>query len=106
SAVLYKHVHKLVAHSGVRLLTRTTRKLGLTEAGEAYYREASQLLQQLDDLDATISDPPAERRGLIRFSAPRTLGETTLSPAIFAFMAQNPLVAVDLRLEDRYVDLV
>src|SRR4029078_819096 len=106
SAVLYKHVHKLVAHSGVRLLTRTTRKLSLTEAGEAYYREASQLLQQLDDLDASILDQTAAPRGLLRVSAARNFGEMILAPAIFAFLAEHPDVTLDLRLEDRFVDLV
>ena len=105
-ALLSKYVTDLEDYLGVRLMNRTTRKLSLTEAGEAYYREASQLLQQLDDLDATISDQTAEPRGMVRVSAPRNLGETTLAPAIFDFMARNPLVSVDLRLEDRYVDLV
>lgn len=105
-ALLSKYVTDLEDYLGVRLMNRTTRKLGLTEAGEAYYREASALLQQLDDLDATISDQTAEPRGLVRVSAPRNLGETTLAPAIFAFIAKNPLVSVDLRLEDRFVDLV
>jgi DNA-binding transcriptional LysR family regulator len=105
-ALLSKYVTDLEDYLGVRLMNRTTRKLSLTEAGEAYYREASQLLQQLDDLDATISDQTAEPRGMVRVSAPRNLGETTLAPAIFAFMVKNPLVSVDLRLEDRYVDLV
>lgn len=105
-ALLSKYVTDLEDYLGVRLMNRTTRKLGLTEAGEVYYREASQLLQQLDELDATISDQTAEPRGLIRVSAPRNLGETTLAPAIFAFLARNPLASVDLRLEDRLVDLV
>lgn len=105
-ALLSKYVTDLEDYLGVRLMNRTTRKLSLTEAGEAYYREASQLLQQLDDLDATISDQSAAPRGMVRVSAPRNLGETTLAPAIFAFIASNPLVSVDLRLEDRYVDLV
>lgn len=105
-ALLSKYVTDLEDYLGVRLMNRTTRKLGLTEAGEAYYREASALLQQLDDLDATISDQTAEPRGLLRVSAPRNLGETTLAPAIFAFIAKNPLMSVDLRLEDRFVDLV
>src|SRR5690606_38878824 len=74
--------------------------------GEAYYREISQLLQQLDDLDATISDQTAEPRGLLRISAPRNFGETTLAPALFDFMDQHPEVTLDLRLEDRFVDLV
>lgn len=105
-ALLSKYVTDLEDYLGVRLMNRTTRKLSLTEAGEAYYREASQLLQQLDDLDATISDQTAAPRGMVRVSAPRNLGETTLAPAIFAFIAGNPLLSVDLRLEDRYVDLV
>ena len=105
-ALLSKYVTDLEDYLGVRLMNRTTRKLSLTEAGEAYYREASQLLQQLDDLDATISDQTAESRGLVRVSAPRNFGETALAPAIFAFMTKNPMVTVDLRLEDRFVDLV
>lgn len=105
-ALLSKYVTDLEDYLGVRLMNRTTRKLSLTEAGEVYYREASQLLQQLDDLDATISDQTAEPRGLIRVSAPRNLGETTLAPAIFDYMAKNPMVTIDLRLEDRFVDLV
>jgi len=105
-ALLSKYVTDLEDYLGVRLMNRTTRKLSLTEAGEAYYREASQLPQQLDELDATISDQTSEPRGMLRISAPRNLGETTLAPAIFAFMVKNPLVSVDLRLEDRYVDLV
>ena len=87
-------------------MNRTTRKLSLTEAGEAYYREASQLLQQLDDLDASILDQTAAPRGLLRVSAARNFGEMILAPAIFAFLAEHPDVTLDLRLEDRFVDLV
>jgi DNA-binding transcriptional LysR family regulator len=105
-ALLSKYVTDLEDYLGVRLMNRTTRKLGLTEAGEAYYREASQLLQQFDDLDATIADQTAAPRGLIRVSAPRNLGESTLAPVIFDFLVSHPQVSIDLRLEDRYVDLV
>ena len=105
-ALLSKYVTDLEDYLGVRLMNRTTRKLSLTEAGETYYRDASQLLQQLDELDATISDQTAEPRGLLRVSAPRNLGESALAPAIFDFISRNPLVSIDLRLEDRFVDLV
>ena len=105
-ALLSKYVTDLEDYLGVRLMNRTTRKLSLTEAGEAYYREASQLLQQLDDLDASISDQTTAPRGLLRISAPRNFGERTLAPAIFEFLLKYPEVSVDLRLEDRYVDLV
>jgi DNA-binding transcriptional LysR family regulator len=66
----------------------------------------TQLLQQLDELDATISDQTAEPRGLLRVSAARNLGETSLAPALFDFVKANPEVTLDLRLEDRFVDLV
>jgi DNA-binding transcriptional LysR family regulator len=105
-ALLSKYVTDLEDYLGVRLMNRTTRKLSLTEAGEAYYREASQLLQQLDDLDASILDQTAAPRGLLRVSAPRNFGEMILAPAIFAFLAEQPGVTLDLRLEDRFVDLV
>ncbi|KKB80470.1 LysR family transcriptional regulator [Devosia soli] len=105
-ALLSKYVTDLEDYLGVRLMNRTTRKLSLTEAGEAYYREASSLLQQLDDLDATITDQTAEPRGMLRVSAPRNFGESTLAPAIFEYLKKFPKVALDLRLEDRYVDLV
>lgn len=105
-ALLSKYVTDLEDHLGVRLMNRTTRKLSLTEAGEGYYREVGQILQQLDDLDANILDQSAEPRGLLRISAPRNFGETTLTPALLAFLDNNREVALDLRLEDRFVDLV
>ena len=105
-ALLSKYVTDLEDYLGARLMNRTTRKLSLTEAGEAYYREVSEILQQLDDLDATISDQTSAPRGLLRISAPRNFGETRLSPALFAYMRDYPDVTMDLRLEDRFVDLV
>src|SRR6185369_14917275 len=105
-ALLSKYVTDLEDYLGVRLMNRTTRKLSLTEAGEAYYREASQLLQQLHDLDNSILDQTVAPRGLLRVSAARNFGEMMLAPAIFAFLAEHPDVTLDLRLEDRFVDLV
>jgi len=105
-ALLSKYVTDLEDYLGVRLMKRTTRKLSLTEAGEAYYREASALLQQLDDLDASITEQTTEPRGLLRVSVPRNFGESTLAPAIYEFLLQHPKVTLDLRLEDRYVDLI
>jgi DNA-binding transcriptional LysR family regulator len=105
-ALLSKYVTDLEDYLGVRLMNRTTRKLSLTEAGESYYREASQILAQLDDLDNSILDRTAAPRGLLRVSVPRNFGEMILAPAIFSFLAEHPEVTLDLRLEDRFADLV
>ncbi|RDE08402.1 LysR family transcriptional regulator [Pelagibacterium lacus] len=105
-ALLSKYVTDLEDYLGVRLMNRTTRKLSLTEAGEAYYREVREILSQLDDLDATITDQSAAPRGILRVSAPRNFGERTLLDPLFEFTRQHPDVTLDLRLEDRMVDLV
>lgn len=105
-ALLSKYVTDLEDHLGVRLMNRTTRKLSLTEAGEAYYREVREILTQLDDLDATIAEQTAAPRGILRISAPRNFGESTLLDPLFEFVRLHPDVTLDLRLEDRMVDLV
>lgn len=105
-ALLSKYVTDLEDHLGVRLMNRTTRKLSLTEAGEAYYREVREILSQLDDLDATITEQSAAPRGILRVSAPRNFGESTLLEPLFEFTRAHPDVTLDLRLEDRMVDLV
>lgn len=105
-ALLSKYVTDLEDYLGVRLMNRTTRKLSLTEAGEAYYRDVSEILSQLDDLDASITDQTAAPRGILRVSAPRNFGETTLLDPLFEFVAIHPELTLDLRLEDRMVDLV
>lgn len=105
-ALLSKYVTDLEDYLGARLMNRTTRKLSLTEAGEAYYREVRDILTQLDDLDATITDQTAAPRGILRISAPRNFGERTLLDPLFEFTRLHPDVTLDLRLEDRMVDLV
>lgn len=105
-ALLSKYVTDLEDHLGVRLMNRTTRKLSLTEAGHTYYRQVTEILDRLDDLDETITDHSADARGLVRVSAARNFGEMYLAPALFAFLGGNPNVTIDLRLEDRFVDLV
>lgn len=105
-ALLSKYVTDLEDYLGVRLMNRTTRKLSLTEAGEGYYREVSEILARLDDLDATITDQTAAPRGILRVSAPRNFGESTLVDPLFEFVRLHPDVTLDLKLEDRMVDLV
>ena len=104
-ALLSKYVTDLEEHLGVRLMNRTTRRVSLTRAGEDYYRDVSSLLAQLDELDTSMADQSGEPQGPIRITAPRNLGETGLADAILDFMQRHERVSVDLRLEDRLVDL-
>ena len=100
-----KHVAELEDRLGVRLLQRTTRRVGLTPAGEALLQRVPALL---DDLDEMLADASAEARGLaglIRVSAPVTFGEAYVAPMLVRFADAHPDVVIDLRLSDQYVDL-
>lgn len=105
-ALVSKYVSELEDELGVRLLNRTTRQISTTEAGQAYYREASDILQRIDDLQNAVRDTHQQARGRLRVSGPRALGDRDLSRAIMEFMAENPEISLDLELEDRFVDLV
>ena len=105
-ALVSKYVGELEDELGVRLLNRTTRQISTTEAGQAYYRETSDILQRIDDLQEAMQDAHQHARGLLRISASRAFGDHDLSRAVMAFLAENPDIAVDLKLEDRFVDLV
>ncbi len=105
-ALLSKYVRDLEDELGVRLLNRTTRQLSPTEVGVAYHREAVEILQRLTDLAASVRDKAGDARGHLRVSAPRSFGDAELGGAIIEFMGLHPEITVDLRLDDRFVDLV
>ncbi len=105
-ALLSKYVRDLEDELGVRLLNRTTRQLSPTEAGTAYHREAQDILQRLSDLTASVRDTHTQARGHLRISAPRSYGDAELGAAVVEFLAEHPDITVDLRLDDRFVDLV
>lgn len=105
-ALVSKYISELEDELGVRLLNRTTRQVSLTEVGESYYKEASEILQRIDDLQTSVQSSHGGVRGRLRVSAPRSVGDGLLNRAMMEFLAENPEVSLDLRLEDRFVDLV
>ena len=105
-ALISKYVRELEDELGARLLNRTTRTLSLTEVGQTYARDATEILQRIDDLQTSIGDAHAAARGRLKVSAPRTFGDGELGRAIMDFVVAEPGIALELHLEDRFVDLV
>ena len=105
-ALISKYVKELEDELGVRLLNRTTRQLSLTEVGQVYHRDVTEILQRISDLSANVSDIHRDPKGLLRISGPRTFSDGMLGDGIMAFLDANPLISIDLRCEDRFVDLV
>lgn len=93
-------VTRLVAdledHLGARLLTRTTRRLALTEIGEAYLERARQILADVDEAEALASAATSEPRGHLRVLVPPSFAVHQLAKHLPRFRAQYPQVTVEL----------
>lgn len=105
-AVASTYINKLEQNLGVRLLHRTTRKVSLTEEGQALLPHAQELLNQAELARAAVGDGSINPGGTIRVSAPASFGCIHLMPLLPQFMALYPDLKVDLRLTDTMVDLV
>ena len=99
-------VTRLEEELGVRLLQRTTRKLHLTEAGQAYFERARVALSGLEEAASAATNMSAEPRGTVRLSAPADIGVLNLADVVARFVRKFPLVHVELSFSSRYVDLV
>lgn len=101
-----RQVAELEAHLDARLLNRTTRRLSLTESGQAFYERAVQLMADLEEAEQSARAGTAKPRGTLRLSAAITFGSRHLAPVIARFMARHPEVRIEVELSDRAVDLV
>ncbi|MGJ5175635.1 LysR family transcriptional regulator [Bradyrhizobium oligotrophicum] len=99
-------ISDLEAHLGSRLLVRTSRKLVLTEAGEAFAAVARRLLDDLAEAERAASGEYREPRGELLVTAPIMFGKLHVAPLVHAFLAAYPPVSVRLILSDHVIDLV
>ncbi|OGB37297.1 MAG: LysR family transcriptional regulator, partial [Burkholderiales bacterium RIFCSPHIGHO2_12_FULL_67_38] len=84
----------------------TTRKLSLTEVGEAYLRHCQALRESAQAAADTVAQVQTEPRGTLRVACPVTLAQTVLAELMPDFLAQHPLVRVEMLVSNRVVDLV
>ena len=103
---LSRLVGELEAHLGARLLQRTTRRLSLTDAGQAYFERCVQLLADLDEAEALAGASAVRPRGTLRLTCSYNMGIHRLAPAIARFVARYPEVRFDVSVADRVVDLI
>jgi DNA-binding transcriptional LysR family regulator len=105
-AAVSRHVSDLEHRLGVRLLQRTTRRLSLTDEGQAFYARSKEALALVDEAETEIRSRSTEASGVVRINAPHTFGVLHLAPLWGAFMDANPRVSLEVTLSDRVVDLV
>ena len=101
-----KTIAQLEQRLGVKLLTRSTRGLSPTEAGQNYYERAKRTLEEADEADCAARGAGTGLTGRLRISATVTFARIHLIPQLAAFLAEHPHLNLDVVLDDRTVDLV
>lgn len=95
----------LEAELGVKLFLRSPRRLVLTDAGEIFLPSARNILVELIEARAGLTELGGEPRGMLTVTAPAMFGRLHVAPAVLSFLAAYPGIAVDLHLSDDLVDL-
>lgn len=99
-------VSHLEKRLGTTLITRTTRRLNVTPAGQAYFKKCLQGFEEIKSGEDEIAATQGEPHGLLRITAPVELGSTVLPAIIQNFVTKYPKVSVEILLTDRRVELL
>jgi DNA-binding transcriptional LysR family regulator len=105
-ATVSRKLADLEAHLKTRLVTRTTRKLVLTDAGRDYLAACRQILEQVEEAERAASGAYSNVRGELVVAAPVVFGRLHVVPVVAEFLEQHPEVDIQLRLGDRNVHLI
>lgn len=105
-SAMSKQLARLEARLGVRLLTRTTRRIGLTPEGETYLARARDILSLIEAAEQDVTAGRGRPGGLLRVNTGTAFARHRLIPVLPAFFARYPAVTLDLAVTDRRVDLV
>lgn len=103
---LSQTIKALESRLGVRLLSRTTRSVAPTAAGEQLLRALTPALDAVEQAISALKTTASQPGGLLRLTADRHGYEQVLAPALPGFTARHPHIIVDVTLDDAFVDLV
>jgi DNA-binding transcriptional LysR family regulator len=98
-------VANLEEHFGTRLLNRTTRRVGLTEAGRRYFQRCKQILDSVGQAEAELTNTYILPAGNLKLHSTPSLAQHCLLPLLNDFQARNPSVEVDVTLGERVPDM-
>lgn len=104
-AMVTKHIAALEARVRTALLTRTTRKVALTEAGAQYLQQCQEILRLVAAADEALGHQREQPGGTLRVTAPVELGNAHVAPCVAGLLEDNPGLSIQLDLTNRQVDL-
>jgi DNA-binding transcriptional LysR family regulator len=98
--VVTRMVAELEQHLGTRLLQRTTRKLALTDAGDAYLLRVRTILHDIEDAEAATAASTRDLQGMVHVLAPPTLATYFLAPRMAQWRARYPRLLLDIATDN------
>ncbi|GHH49176.1 LysR substrate-binding domain-containing protein [[Pseudomonas] boreopolis] len=101
-----RKVQELEQRLGARLLHRTTRRIGLTEAGSVYHDHCRRIARELEEAESAVSQLQSGPRGWLRFTVPYSIGINWIAPLLGEFHAQYPEIQLDMHLGNEKLDLI
>lgn len=104
AAATSQNIARLESYLGVRLLTRTTRSLAMTDAGRVYYDKVALLIEELELARAAVTDAHQELQGRLCIASTAAFSRHVLAPLIPAFNQRYPRLELELTSTDRRVD--
>jgi DNA-binding transcriptional LysR family regulator len=105
-AAVSKQVGELESHLGATLIHRTTRRLSVTEVGNAYFERAVRLLDEFEAAEAEVRHLQAEPTGSLKLSVPNAFSVTQLAATLNDLAARYPKLRLSIEASDRFVDLI
>lgn len=99
-------INELEMHLGLRLLTRTTRTVRVTDAGERYVQDCRRILAELLEADESVSGMHASPRGRLTVTAPVLFGGLFVTPIVTEYLSRYPEVSASCLFLDRVVNLL
>lgn len=101
-----RKVQELEARLGAQLMHRTTRKLGLTEAGNIYFEHSQHIARVLDEAESAVGQLQSGPRGWLRLTTSYSFGAEWVAPLLGEFHLHYPEVRVEMELTDEPLDLI
>jgi DNA-binding transcriptional LysR family regulator len=105
-SVVSKRLATLERRTAARLVARNTRRLSLTEEGQGLYEHAQRILAEVDEAEAALTRGRANPSGVLRVSAPFSLGRAHVSPVCRDLVRAYPKLSIELNLTDKLVDMI
>ena len=106
NAAVTRHIAELESHLNTRWLNRSTRKLSLTETGQAYVERVRQILLDIGDAETMASSLATRPNGTFKLYCQQSFGQFQLPRMLPAYAESYPDVTLDVTLSDRPVDIV